>query len=92
MEPVLSRCVQLISSTLQQQAYADEYPDKISPPNVEFLIAALDLLSGIVQGLGSNIQPLIANTNPPLLSLLRTCIHVSFYFSSWVSIPTRHFY
>ncbi|CEG70444.1 hypothetical protein RMATCC62417_06342 [Rhizopus microsporus] len=75
VEPVLSRCVQLISSTLQQQAYADEYPDKISPPNVEFLIAALDLLSGIVQGLGSNIQPLIANTNPPLLSLLRTCIH-----------------
>jgi transportin-1 len=47
------------------------------PPNVEFLIAALDLLSGIVQGLGPKIEPLIAQTNPPLLALLGRCIHVS---------------
>jgi transportin-1 len=50
------------------------------PPNVEFLISPLDLLSGIVQGLGPKIEPLIAQTNPPLLSLLGRCIHVSFLF------------
>lgn len=56
---------------------ADQYPDEMIPPNVEFLIAALDLLSGIVQGLGPAIEPLIAQTNPPLLALLQQCIHVS---------------
>ncbi|KAI7904534.1 transportin-1-like protein [Cokeromyces recurvatus] len=75
VEPVLSRCVKLISSTLQQQLLADRYPDKIMPPNVDFLIAALDLLSGIVQGLGSKIEPLITQTTPPLLDLLGRCIH-----------------
>lgn len=60
---------------------ADQNPEKVVP-NVEFLIAALDLLSGIVQGLGATIEPLIAQTNPPLLSLLANCIHVSpFTFS-----------
>ncbi|CEP17741.1 hypothetical protein [Parasitella parasitica] len=75
VEPVLSRCVKLISSTLQEQMLADQYPDEIIPPNVEFLIAALDLLSGIVQGLGPAIEPLIAQTNPPLIALLQRCIH-----------------
>ncbi|KAL9559161.1 hypothetical protein MBANPS3_000565 [Mucor bainieri] len=75
VEPVLSRCVKLISSTLQEQMLADQYPDEVMPPNVEFLIAALDLLSGIVQGLGPAIEPLIAQTNPPLLALLQQCIH-----------------
>ncbi|KAI8968919.1 armadillo-type protein [Mycotypha africana] len=75
VEPVLSRCVKLISSTLQKQLLADQFPEEVYPPNVEFLIAALDLLSGIVQGLGSEINPLIAQTDPPLLPLLITCIH-----------------
>lgn len=76
VDPVLSRCVKLISSTLQEQILADQHPEEIMPPNVEFLIAALDLLSGIVQGLGPKIEPLIAQTNPPLLALLSRCIHV----------------
>ena len=71
--------MKLISSTLQEQILADQYPDEMTPPNVEFLIAALDLLSGIVQGLGPAIEPLIAQTNPPLLALLQQCIHVSFF-------------
>lgn len=58
---------------------ADQNPETVVPPNVEFLIAALDLLSGIVQGLGATIEPLIAKTNPPLLSLLVNCIHVSHF-------------
>lgn len=79
VDPVLSRCVKLILSTLQEQMMADQNPDEIKPPNVEFLIAALDLLSGIVQGMGSTIEPLIAQTNPPLLALLSKCIHVSVF-------------
>ncbi|KAI9469089.1 MAG: armadillo-type protein [Benjaminiella poitrasii] len=75
VEPVLTRCVKLISSTLQEQMLADQYPDEVMPPNSDFLIAALDLLSGIVQGLGAEIEPLITQTNPSLLSLLGGCIH-----------------
>lgn len=78
--------MKLISSTLQEQILADQYPDEMTPPNVEFLIAALDLLSGIVQGLGPAIEPLIAQTNPPLLALLQQCIHVSF-FSTYSHTP-----
>lgn len=72
VDPVLSRCVKLISTTLRAQTIADQYQH--TPPNVEVLIAALDLLSGIVQGLGPKIEPLFAKTN--LFSLLTQCIHV----------------
>ncbi|CAO3633543.1 unnamed protein product [Mucor hiemalis] len=75
VDPVLTRCVKLISSTLTDQILADEHPEEMMPPNVEFLISPLDLLSGIVQGLGPKIEPLIAQTNPPLLALLGRCIH-----------------
>ncbi|OBZ83816.1 Transportin-1 [Choanephora cucurbitarum] len=75
VDPVLSRCTKLISSTLQEQVLADQYPDEMMPPNVEFLIAALGLVSGIVRGLGPKIEPLITETNSPLLVLLRQCIH-----------------
>ena len=77
VDPVLTRCVKLIYSTLQEQILADENPDEMMPPNVEFLRAPLDLLSGIVQGLGPKIEPLIAQTNPPLLALLGRCMQVS---------------
>ncbi|KAG1423303.1 hypothetical protein G6F58_002873 [Rhizopus delemar] len=75
VEPVLSRCVQLISNTLQLQACMDDFSESMDPPNVKFLIAALDLLSGIVQGLGPSVRPLISKTNPPLIPLLTACIH-----------------
>lgn len=75
VDPVLTRCVKLISSTLTDQILADHHPEEMMPPNVEFLISPLDLLSGIVQGLGPKIDPLIAQTNPPLLALLGRCIH-----------------
>ncbi|KAG1466517.1 hypothetical protein G6F46_000923 [Rhizopus delemar] len=75
VEPVLSRCVQLISNTLQLQACIDDFPESMDPPNVKFLIAALDLLSGIVRGLGPSVRPLISKTNPPLIPLLTACIH-----------------
>ncbi|KAI8986451.1 armadillo-type protein [Pilobolus umbonatus] len=74
VEPVLTRCTKLIESTLQGQALADKYPDEMLPPNVDSLIAALKLLSGIVRGLGPKIEPFVSQTSPPLLSLLLTCI------------------
>ncbi|KAG1469966.1 hypothetical protein G6F56_002953 [Rhizopus delemar] len=60
---------------LELQIRAEEYMDMSDTPNVQVLIAALDLLSGIVRGLGPSIRPLLSKTSPPLLPLLATCIH-----------------
>ncbi|KAI9485129.1 armadillo-type protein [Zychaea mexicana] len=74
-EPVFTRCVKLVSTTLHQIFMADQNPDEFDPPDVEFMVVSLDLLSGLVQGLGQLIEPLVANSDPPLLSLLAVCIH-----------------
>ncbi|KAJ3339678.1 hypothetical protein HDU93_007904 [Gonapodya sp. JEL0774] len=67
---VWNRCLQLISITLQQiQAY-NANPTSVEQPDKDFIIVALDLLSGIVQGLGSNVDVLIQHSQPPLFTLL----------------------
>lgn len=65
--------------------------DMSDTPNVQVLIAALDLLSGIVRGLGPSIRPLLSKTSPPLLPLLATCIHVrKDYARNLISNSSRH--
>jgi len=43
-------------------------------PDKAFIVVALDLLSGLVQGHGMDIQPFIAQSNPPLLNLVAACL------------------
>ncbi|KAI9020791.1 armadillo-type protein [Phycomyces nitens] len=74
-EPVFSRCVKLIASHFNSQYIFSMHPDQFDPPDVEFLIVALDLLSGMVQGFGSLINPFVASSDPPLVGLLVVCIH-----------------
>lgn len=50
-----------------QQAEVYDAPDK------DFMVVSLDLLSGIVEGLGSSIEPLVANSSV-LLRLLHECM------------------
>ena len=48
-------------------------PEYFQPPDKDFMIVALDLLSGVVEGLGSScIQHLVAKGN--LLTLLFECM------------------
>ncbi|ORY86089.1 armadillo-type protein [Protomyces lactucae-debilis] len=70
--PVFSRCLQILHQNLAQiDAYANGgIPDM---PDKDFLITALDLLSGLVQGLGPSVAELIESTQPPLLQLLLLC-------------------
>ncbi|KAI8988345.1 armadillo-type protein [Mycotypha africana] len=76
-EPVITRCVLLISRTLQnamlrqEEAYYDE--DEFFEENEDFIVVPLDLLSGIVQGLGTKVEPFVIQTN--LLPLLTVCAH-----------------
>lgn len=41
-------------------------------PDKEFMIVALDLLSGLAEGLGNNIESMVVHSN--LLSLLYQCM------------------
>jgi hypothetical protein len=43
---------------------------------MDFAIVALDLLSGIVQGLGAEAGEFIKSSDPPLLELLKYCMKV----------------
>ncbi|CAF0838510.1 unnamed protein product [Adineta ricciae] len=63
-EPVFVRCIVLVQQTLETNGQ-DGSPDK------DFMIVALDLLSGLVEGLGSNIDALVERSN--LLTLLQRC-------------------
>lgn len=44
------------------------------PPDKEFLVAALDLMSGLVQGMGDSLGDVIAQTDPALIQLLIHCL------------------
>lgn len=51
-----------------------ENQEQYEPPNKDFLIVALDLLSGLAEGLGEHMIPLIEQTNT--MRLLYECIKV----------------
>ena len=73
-EPVFNRCVSLVSQTLAQSHLSLQQPEQFHMPDKEFMIVALDLLSGMTEGLQGNIEALIARSN--LLSLLYQCMQV----------------
>ncbi|TPX42334.1 hypothetical protein SeMB42_g05170 [Synchytrium endobioticum] len=72
--PVIQRCLTLIQGVLQQEALHRANPHQVEAPDKDFMIVALDLLSGMTQGLGEQIEPFVANSNPPLVQLLAHCM------------------
>ena len=48
----------------------------VDPPDKEFLVAALDLTSGLVQALGEDLSSVIAETEPKLMEMLVLCLQV----------------
>lgn len=73
-EPVFQRCVSLVAQTLHQTQVAIANPEHFLMPDKEFMIVALDLLSGLAEGLESHIESLVAQSN--VLSLLFQCMQV----------------
>lgn len=49
-------------------------PDQYEAPDKDFMIVALDLLSGLAEGLGGNIEQLVARSN--ILTLMYQCMQV----------------
>ncbi|RWS31760.1 transportin-1-like isoform X2 [Leptotrombidium deliense] len=71
-EPVFRRCLSLVEQTLNQTLANQSHPDQFDPPNKDFMIVALDLLSGLAEGLGGNIESLVVSSN--IMQLLYQCM------------------
>ena len=76
-QPVFQRCVKLIEMTVVQlNAFRSAPPEQQeaieSPPDKEFIVCALDLISGLSEGLGTGVESLIKGSN--LLPLLGECM------------------
>lgn len=68
--PVFKRCLTLIEKTYVQIDYA--LANDLEFPEIDFIVCSLDLVSGIIEGLGPNVESLVADSN--LLSLLFRCM------------------
>ncbi|XP_071330001.1 transportin-2-like isoform X1 [Trachinotus anak] len=71
-EPVYQRCVTLVQKTLAQAMMYNQHPDQYEAPDKDFMIVALDLLSGLAEGLGGNVEQLVARSN--IMTLLFQCM------------------
>ncbi|CAD5125177.1 DgyrCDS13420 [Dimorphilus gyrociliatus] len=71
-EPVYGRCINLVEKTLQQCIANQHDPQNYDLPDKDFMIVALDLLSGLAEGLHIHIEKLVANSH--ILKLLFQCM------------------
>jgi len=66
--PVYQRCLRLIDYTYKQQAMNPK-----TEVDRDFIVCSLDLLSGVIEALQRNIEPLVHNSS--LLPLLKQCMN-----------------
>lgn len=71
--PVFERCCSIIHTSLLQYQQFQQNPE-LDEPDKSFLVVALDLLSGLTQGLGMALDVLINQSQPNLLTLLTVCL------------------
>uniref|UniRef100_A0A1B0BAA9 Importin N-terminal domain-containing protein n=1 Tax=Glossina palpalis gambiensis TaxID=67801 RepID=A0A1B0BAA9_9MUSC len=70
-DPVYKRCISLIEQTINQDM-AWKQNAGFDQPDKERMIVALDLLSGLAEGLDGHIESLVANSN--IMQLLYQCM------------------
>lgn len=58
---------------LSLQMY-NQHPEQYEAPDKDFMIVALDLLSGLAEGLGGHVERLVARSN--IMTLLFQCMQV----------------
>lgn len=71
-EAVYRRCLSLVEQNLQQAISYNLDPHNNDAPNKDFMIAALDLLSGLAEGLKGQITELVASSN--IIDLTLQCM------------------
>ncbi|KLO11081.1 ARM repeat-containing protein [Schizopora paradoxa] len=71
--PIFERCMALVRTSLLNYQAFQQYPD-LDEPDKSFLVVSLDLLSGLTQGLGMQLEPFINASDPNLFDLLTVCL------------------
>jgi len=71
-EPVFRRCVNLVQNTLNQNMKYQQDQKNFDAPDKDFMIVALDLLSGLAEGLGPSIEQLVHQS--AILGLMYQCM------------------
>lgn len=71
--PVFERCVNIAKTSIVQYQTWQQNPE-LDEPDRTFLVVALDLLSGLTQGLGMGLKPFIENSQPEFFQLLVLCL------------------
>jgi transportin-1 len=69
--PVFERCTNLVHHSLLQYQQYQQNPD-LDEPERQFLVVALDLLSGLTQGMGMALQPFLEQSQ--FFALLTVCL------------------
>lgn len=71
--PVFERCVNIARTSIVQYQTWHQNPE-LDEPDKTFLVVALDLLSGLTQGLGMGLKPFIESSQPAFFQLLVLCL------------------
>ncbi|TFY79591.1 hypothetical protein EWM64_g4421 [Hericium alpestre] len=71
--PVFDRCLNIAKTSIFQYQTYQQNPD-LDEPDKTFLVVALDLLSGLTQGLGMELKPFIEAGQPNFFQLLVICL------------------
>ncbi|KAG0304471.1 hypothetical protein BGZ98_005487 [Dissophora globulifera] len=72
--PVFERCVKIVHANLMQAQMHAQNPEGVPAPDKDFMIVALDLLSGLTQGLNTSVESLVASSQPSVLQILSVCL------------------
>mmetsp|Transcript_74295 Transcript_74295/g.124000 ORF Transcript_74295/g.124000 Transcript_74295/m.124000 type:complete len:895 (+) Transcript_74295:39-2723(+) len=67
-EPVFTRCLRIVQGSFEAEAQARQGGQE--PIDKEFVVCALDLISGMTEGMGESFQGLVAASALPQLLLL----------------------
>lgn len=62
----------LVEQTLNQHIASTQSPEQFEAPDKDFMIVALDLLSGLAEGLDGHMERLVMNSN--VMQLLYQCM------------------
>ncbi|CAI2335473.1 unnamed protein product [Caenorhabditis sp. 36 PRJEB53466] len=71
IQPVFMRCCLLIEKCVQQNQQHVLTPEHVELAETDFIIVALDLLSGLAESLPEHMEPLVANSK--LVELMLFC-------------------
>lgn len=70
--PVFARCLRLIERNLRAQPPGEQLINSGEGPDSDFIVCSLDLISGLAEGLGANIEQLAGGTS--VVMLLFACM------------------